>query len=74
MCRLVIFSSIDSKVETPDTPNELDILNNLKNKNYTTVDCDEDEEDEHANYHDSEINKSSHEKNLKSFETIRHRS
>ncbi|GBN04825.1 hypothetical protein AVEN_1912-1 [Araneus ventricosus] len=59
------------KAETSQTLTELDILDGVKNKNNTAMNCDEDEDDEDGNDHDAEINKPSYEEMLKSFETIR---
>ncbi|GBO44813.1 hypothetical protein AVEN_18005-1 [Araneus ventricosus] len=64
------FLSLDSEVETSETLTELDILKNVKNKNDTAMNCDEDEDDEDRNDHDAEINKLSYDEMLKSFETI----
>ncbi|GBO12216.1 hypothetical protein AVEN_211412-1, partial [Araneus ventricosus] len=64
------FLSLDSEAETSETLTELDILDSVKNKNNTAMNCDEDEDDEDGNDHDAEINKPSYEM-LKSFETIR---
>ncbi|GBL98513.1 hypothetical protein AVEN_185593-1 [Araneus ventricosus] len=50
---------------------ELDILDSVKNKNNTEMNCDEDEDDEDGNDHDAEINKPSYDEMLKSYETIR---
>ncbi|GBO10865.1 hypothetical protein AVEN_122897-1 [Araneus ventricosus] len=60
------FLSLDSEAETSGTLTELDILDSVKNKINTAMNCDED-----GNDHDSEINKPSCDKMLKSFETIR---
>ncbi|GBM33045.1 Tigger transposable element-derived protein 4 [Araneus ventricosus] len=65
------FLSLDSEAETSETLTELDILNSVKNKNNTAMNCDEDEDDEDGNDHDAEINKPSYDEMLKSFETIR---
>ncbi|GBM64134.1 hypothetical protein AVEN_4728-1 [Araneus ventricosus] len=65
------FLSLDSEAETSETLTELDILERVKNKNNTAMNCDEDEDDEEGNDHDAEINKPSHDEILKSFETIR---
>ncbi|GBN82609.1 hypothetical protein AVEN_23499-1 [Araneus ventricosus] len=62
------FLSLDSEAETSETPTELDILDSVKNKNNTAMNC---EEDEDGNDHDAEMNKPSHDEMLKSFETIR---
>ncbi|GBM84951.1 hypothetical protein AVEN_120219-1 [Araneus ventricosus] len=48
------FLSFDSEAETSETVTELDILDSVKNKNNTTMNCDEDEDDEDGNYHDAE--------------------
>ncbi|GBM64408.1 hypothetical protein AVEN_135131-1 [Araneus ventricosus] len=64
------FLSLDSEAETSETLTELDILDGVKNKNNTAINCDEDENDEDGNDHDTEINKPSFDKMLKSFETI----
>ncbi|GBM78014.1 hypothetical protein AVEN_13032-1 [Araneus ventricosus] len=72
MCLLIDdFLSLDSKAETSETRTELDIFDNVKNKNNTAMNCDEDEDDEDGNDHDAEINKPSFDEMLKSFETIR---
>ncbi|GBO36881.1 hypothetical protein AVEN_151701-1 [Araneus ventricosus] len=63
------FLSLDSEAETSETLTELDILNSVKNKNNTAMNSDEDDED--GNDHDAEINKTSYDEVLKSFETIR---
>ncbi|GBN56042.1 hypothetical protein AVEN_16469-1 [Araneus ventricosus] len=63
------FLSLDSDPEISETLTELDILDSVKNKNNTAMNCDEDDED--RNDHDPEINKPSYYKMLKSFETIR---
>ncbi|GBL71961.1 hypothetical protein AVEN_115006-1 [Araneus ventricosus] len=60
------FLSLDSEAETSETQTVLDILDNVKNKNNTTMNCDEDRND-----HDAEINKPSYDEMLKSFEIIR---
>ncbi|GBO16726.1 hypothetical protein AVEN_246132-1 [Araneus ventricosus] len=67
------FFSLDSEAETTETVTELDILDSVKNKNNTATNCDEDEDDEDGNDHDAEINKTSYDEVLKSFETIRQR-
>ncbi|GBM74373.1 hypothetical protein AVEN_78650-1 [Araneus ventricosus] len=59
------FLSLDSEAETSETLTELDILDSMKNKNNTGMNCDED-----GNNHDAEINKPSYDEMLKSFETI----
>ncbi|GBN85714.1 hypothetical protein AVEN_1011-1 [Araneus ventricosus] len=51
------FLSLDSEAETSETLTEFDILDSLKNKNNTAMNCDEDEDDEDENDHDAEINK-----------------
>ncbi|GBM55537.1 hypothetical protein AVEN_16352-1 [Araneus ventricosus] len=48
------FLSLDSEVETSETLTELDILDSVKSKNNTAMNCDEDEDDEDGNYHDAE--------------------
>ncbi|GBO39024.1 hypothetical protein AVEN_168415-1 [Araneus ventricosus] len=63
------FLSLDSEAETSETLTKLDILDSVKNKNNTTMNCDEDDED--GNDQDAEINKPSYVEMLKSFETIR---
>ncbi|GBM93667.1 hypothetical protein AVEN_42597-1 [Araneus ventricosus] len=62
------FLSLDSEAETSETLTELDILDSVKNKNNTAMNCGEDED---GNDHDAEINKPSYDKRPKSFETIR---
>ncbi|GBL73541.1 hypothetical protein AVEN_162480-1 [Araneus ventricosus] len=62
------FLSLDSEAETSESPTELDILDSVKNKNNTAMNCDED--DKAGNDQGAEINKPSYEM-LKSFETIR---
>ncbi|GBM72151.1 hypothetical protein AVEN_82112-1 [Araneus ventricosus] len=61
------FISLDSEAETSETLTELDILDNVKNKNNTAMNCHE----EDGNDQDAEINKPSYDEMLKSFETIR---
>ncbi|GBN94571.1 hypothetical protein AVEN_249016-1 [Araneus ventricosus] len=63
------FLSLDSEAEISETLTELDILDSVKNKNNTAMNCDEDDEDE--NDHDAEINKPSYDEMLKTVETIR---
>ncbi|GBN53103.1 hypothetical protein AVEN_116147-1 [Araneus ventricosus] len=63
------FLSLDSEAETSETLTELDILDSVKNKNNTAMNCDED--DENGNDHDAEIKKPSYDEMLKLFETIR---
>ncbi|GBM89604.1 hypothetical protein AVEN_275167-1 [Araneus ventricosus] len=65
------FLSLDSEAETSETLTELDILDSVKNKNNTAMNCDEDEHDEDGNDHDAEVNKHPYDEMLKSFETIR---
>ncbi|GBN68942.1 hypothetical protein AVEN_203029-1 [Araneus ventricosus] len=65
------FLSRDSEAETSEILTELDILDNVKNKNNTAMNCDEDEDDEDGNDLDAEINKLSYDEMLKSFETFR---
>ncbi|GBM39528.1 hypothetical protein AVEN_270711-1 [Araneus ventricosus] len=65
------FLSLHSEAETLETITESDILDSVKNKNNTAMNCDEDEDDEDGNEHDAEINKTSYDKILKSFKTIR---
>ncbi|GBL81861.1 Tigger transposable element-derived protein 6 [Araneus ventricosus] len=65
------FLSLDSEAETPETLTELDILDSVKNKNNTAMNCDEGEDDEDGNDRDAEINKPSYDEMLKSFEAIR---
>ncbi|GBN10323.1 hypothetical protein AVEN_266763-1 [Araneus ventricosus] len=65
------FLSLDSEAETSETLTELDILDSVKNKNNTAMNCDEDEDDKDGNDHDAEIKKPSYDEMLKSFETIR---
>ncbi|GBN26131.1 hypothetical protein AVEN_265412-1 [Araneus ventricosus] len=65
------FLSLDSEAETSETLTELDILDSVKNKNNTAMNCDEDEDDEDGNDRDAEINKPSYDEMLKSLETIR---
>ncbi|GBL99380.1 hypothetical protein AVEN_206792-1 [Araneus ventricosus] len=62
---------LNHEAETSETLTELDILDSVKNKNNTAINCDEDEEGEDGNDHDVEINKPSYDEMLKSFETIR---
>ncbi|GBM99064.1 hypothetical protein AVEN_13104-1 [Araneus ventricosus] len=57
------FLSLDSEAETLT---KLDILNSVKNKNNTAMNCDED-----GNDSDAEINTPSYNEILKSFETFR---
>ncbi|GBM37772.1 hypothetical protein AVEN_25884-1 [Araneus ventricosus] len=64
------FLSRDSESEISETLNELDILDSVKNKINTAMNCDEDEDDEDGNDHDAEISKPSYDEMLKSFETI----
>ncbi|GBM64558.1 hypothetical protein AVEN_232736-1 [Araneus ventricosus] len=61
------FLSLDSEAETSETLTELDILDSVKNKNDTEMNCNEDD----GNDRDAEINKPSYDEMLKSFETIR---
>lgn len=61
------FISIDSEVKISETPNELNILNNVKKKNNTVKDWDEDEGNEDANDRDTKMNKPSHDEMLKLF-------
>ncbi|GBM76085.1 hypothetical protein AVEN_242332-1 [Araneus ventricosus] len=61
------FLSLDSGAETSETITQLDILDSVTDKKS----CDEDEDDEDGNDHDAEINKTSCDQMLKSFETIR---
>ncbi|GBN69306.1 hypothetical protein AVEN_176639-1 [Araneus ventricosus] len=61
------FLSLDSEAETSETLTELDILDSVKNKNNTAMNCDE----ENGNDHGAEINKPSYDEMLKSFKTIR---
>ncbi|GBN91798.1 hypothetical protein AVEN_248033-1 [Araneus ventricosus] len=63
------FLSLDYEAETSETLTELDILDSVKNKNNTAINCDEDDAD--GNDYDAEINKPSYDEMLKSFETIR---
>ncbi|GBM75469.1 hypothetical protein AVEN_54071-1 [Araneus ventricosus] len=49
---------------------EFDILDSVKNKNNTIMNCDEDEDDEDGNDRDAETNKPSYDEMLKLFETI----
>ncbi|GBN18043.1 hypothetical protein AVEN_163682-1 [Araneus ventricosus] len=48
------FISLDSETETSETLTELNILDGVKNKNNTAMNCDEDEVDEDGNDHDAE--------------------
>ncbi|GBN51211.1 hypothetical protein AVEN_25103-1 [Araneus ventricosus] len=48
------FLSLDSEAETSKTLTELDILDSVKKKNNTAMNCDEDEDDENGNDHDAE--------------------
>ncbi|GBN80594.1 hypothetical protein AVEN_124871-1, partial [Araneus ventricosus] len=63
------FLSLDSEAETSETLTELDILDSVKNKNNTAMNCDEDDVD--GNDYDAEIKKPSYDEMLKSFETTR---
>ncbi|GBN01033.1 hypothetical protein AVEN_26891-1 [Araneus ventricosus] len=65
------FLSLDSEAEASETLTELDILDSVKNKNNTAMNCDEGEDDVDGNDRDPEINKPSYDEMLKSFETIR---
>ncbi|GBN61998.1 hypothetical protein AVEN_182437-1 [Araneus ventricosus] len=51
------FLSLDSEAETSETLTELDILDSVKNKNNTVMNCNKDKDDENGNDHDAEINK-----------------
>ncbi|GBM91204.1 hypothetical protein AVEN_4238-1 [Araneus ventricosus] len=62
------FLSLDSEAETSETLTELEILDSVKIKNNTAMNCDDDED---TNDHDAEIKKPSYDEMLKSFETIR---
>ncbi|GBM44489.1 hypothetical protein AVEN_15015-1 [Araneus ventricosus] len=64
------FLSLHSEAETSEALIELDILDSVKNKNNTAMNCDEDEDDKDGNNHDAEINKTSYDEMLKSFKTI----
>ncbi|GBM16964.1 hypothetical protein AVEN_267346-1 [Araneus ventricosus] len=64
------FLSLDSEAETSETLTELDILDSVKNKNNTAMNCNEDKDYEDGNDHDAEINKPSYDEMLKSVETI----
>ncbi|GBM54252.1 hypothetical protein AVEN_208593-1 [Araneus ventricosus] len=66
------FLSLDSEAEISEALTELDILDSMKNKNNTAMNCDENEDVEDGNDHDAEISKSSHDEMLKSFEAIGH--
>ncbi|GBL94670.1 hypothetical protein AVEN_83985-1 [Araneus ventricosus] len=59
------FLSLDS--EASETLTELDILDSVKNKINTAMNCDEDEDDEDGKDHEAEINKLSYDEMLKSF-------
>ncbi|GBN33968.1 hypothetical protein AVEN_130487-1 [Araneus ventricosus] len=48
------FLSLDSEAETSEILTELDILDSVKNKNNTALNCDEDADDEDGNDHDAE--------------------
>ncbi|GBM49137.1 hypothetical protein AVEN_179746-1 [Araneus ventricosus] len=48
------FLSFDSEAEPSETVTELDILDSVKNKKNTAMNCDEDEDDEDGNDHDAE--------------------
>ncbi|GBN30587.1 hypothetical protein AVEN_75154-1 [Araneus ventricosus] len=61
------FLSLDSEAETSETLTELDILDSVKYKNNTAMNCDKDVVD--GNDYDAEINKPSYDEMLKSFET-----
>ncbi|GBO25406.1 hypothetical protein AVEN_127036-1 [Araneus ventricosus] len=65
------FLSLHSEAETSETLTESDILDSVKNKNNTAMNCDENEDDEDGNDHDAEINKTLYDEMLKSFKTIR---
>ncbi|GBO19204.1 hypothetical protein AVEN_250598-1 [Araneus ventricosus] len=67
----MIFCHLILKLKPRKHLTELDILDSVKNKNDTAMNCDEDEDDEGGNDHDAEINKPSYDEMLKSFETIR---
>ncbi|GBM04460.1 hypothetical protein AVEN_156616-1, partial [Araneus ventricosus] len=56
------FLSLHSETETSETLTESDILDSVKNKNNTAMNCDEDED---GNDHDAEINKTSYDEMLK---------
>ncbi|GBN53310.1 hypothetical protein AVEN_241161-1 [Araneus ventricosus] len=58
------FLSLDSEAETSETLTELNILNSVKNKNNTVMNCNDDED---GNDHDAEINKPSYDEMLKSL-------
>ncbi|GBO39996.1 hypothetical protein AVEN_66159-1 [Araneus ventricosus] len=49
----------NSAAEASETLTELDILDSVKNKNITAMNCDEGEDDEDGNDRDAEINKPS---------------
>ncbi|GBO39998.1 hypothetical protein AVEN_66157-1 [Araneus ventricosus] len=53
------FLSLDSEAEASETLTELDILDSVKNKNITAMNCNEGEDDEDGNDRDAEINKHS---------------
>ncbi|GBO06637.1 hypothetical protein AVEN_148019-1 [Araneus ventricosus] len=55
--------------ETSETLTELDILDSMKNKNNTSMNCDED--DVEGNNYDAEMDEPSYDEMLKSFETTR---
>ncbi|GBM57719.1 hypothetical protein AVEN_222561-1 [Araneus ventricosus] len=59
------FLSLHSEAKTSETLTESDILDSVKNKNNTAMNCDEDEDDEDGNDHDAEINKPSYDEMLK---------
>ncbi|GBL62684.1 hypothetical protein AVEN_71048-1 [Araneus ventricosus] len=67
----MIFCHLILKLKPRKHLTELDILDSVKNKNNTAMNCDEDEDDEGGNNHDAEINKPLYDEMLKSFETIR---
>ncbi|GBN47007.1 hypothetical protein AVEN_242583-1 [Araneus ventricosus] len=48
------FLSLDSEVETSETLTELDILDSVKNKDNTAMNCDEEEDDEDGDHPDAE--------------------
>ncbi|GBM14588.1 hypothetical protein AVEN_34995-1 [Araneus ventricosus] len=62
---------LNHEAETSETLLELDILDSVKNKNNTAMNCDEDEEDEDGNDNEAQINKPLYDEILKSFEPIR---
>ncbi|GBL79909.1 hypothetical protein AVEN_28959-1 [Araneus ventricosus] len=71
LCKEDFINNIKGLAETSETITELDILDSVKDKKNSAMNCDEDEDDEDGNDYDAEISKTSHDQMLKSFETIR---